>query len=450
MKARSFSLNINYKIKPFNKTIKKIDSDKSLSIRSFLIGSISQNISTVKNVLESEDVFSTINCLKKLGVKIKRNKKGSYSIYGKGIGSLFAKKNLSLNFGNSGTLARLLIGILSTTPNIEIKVTGDHSLNKRNMETLIMLMTKFGTEFLPKNKSNFPLKILSSEMPIGINYKSGVSAQLKSAVMLAGLNSYGTTEVIEEKKSRDHTENILRNNPKAIKIINKKKNIIKIFGKQSLKHFNIIVSGDPSSAAFFTALTLLNKKSFLKIKNIGLNPTRIGFYELLKKHGANIKFSNLIKKNNEISGDIIVKSGKLKNAIISSKNFYEKTTDEFPILFIIAALTKGVSIFKGIGDLANKESNRIIEMQRVLKQIGIKSFASKNEIKIYGKNFIKNKNKKILVPNLGDHRICMSSVVLALLTGVKTEIKNFETVNTSSPSFLEIIKSLGGKFEIKK
>ena len=151
MYSKSFNLNINHKIKPFIKTI-KVDSDKSLSIRSFLLGSIAQNISEVQNVLESEDVFSAISCLKKLGVKIKSKGSGSYLIYGKGLGSLFAKKNSSLNFGNSGTLARLLIGILSTTPGINVMVKGDKSLNKRSMEKLINLMSEFGAQFLPKNK----------------------------------------------------------------------------------------------------------------------------------------------------------------------------------------------------------------------------------------------------------------------------------------------------------
>ena len=431
MQAKSFSLNINRKIKPFIKSI-QVDSDKSLSIRSFLIGSICEDVSVAKNVLESEDIFSTINCLKKLGVKIKKNSK-SYLIYGKGLGSLFAKKNLNLNFGNSGTLARLLIGILSTTPDIEIKIQGDHSLNKRSMKKLIKIMSEFGAEFLPKNKFNFPLKLVSTEMPVGINYKAGVSAQLKSAAMLAGLNSFGTTEIIEDKKIRKG-----------------RKKLIKIFGKKNLNPININIPGDPSSAAFFVALTLLNNNSALKIKNVGLNPTRIGFYELLKKHGANIKFSNKRKKNNEIVGDINIKSGKLKKPIIASKNFYEKTTDEFPILFCIAALTKGTSVFKGIEDLANKESNRIKEMQRVLKQIGIKSISKKNEMKVFGKNFIEIKNKKITVPNLKDHRICMSSAILSLITGIRAKINNFETVNTSSPNFLKLIKSLGANFEIKK
>ncbi len=449
MESKSFSLNINNKIKPFKKSI-KVDSDKSLSIRSFLIGSICQNVSIAENVLESEDVFSTIKCLRKLGVQIKKVKSKYYLIYGKGLGSLHAKKNLKLNFGNSGTLARLLIGILSTTPDIEVKIQGDKSLNKRSMKKLIDLMSEFGAEFIPKNKFNFPLKLVSTEMPIGIKYKAGVSAQLKSAVMLAGLNSYGASEIVEEEKSRDHTENLLNQNKSAIKIKKDKKKIITISGKKQLNPINIKIPGDPSTAAFFTALTLLNKNSFLEIKNVGLNPTRIGFYQLLKMHGANIKFFNIRKLNNETIGNIKIKSGKLKKPILASKDFYTKTTDEFPILFCIAALNKGISKFKGIGDLVNKESNRIKEMQKILKQIGIKSIAKKNEIKIFGKNLIENKNKKINVPNLGDHRICMSSTILSLVTGIKAKINNFETVKTSSPNFLNIIKYLGAKFEIKK
>ena len=449
MPNKSFSLNINHKIKPFVKSI-KVDSDKSQSIRSFLIGSISQNISITRNVLESEDVFSTIDCLKKLGIQIKKVKPQKYRIHGKGLGSLFAKKNLELNFGNSGTLARLLIGILSTTPGIEVKVKGDSSLNKRSMQKLILLMSEFGAEFLPKNKFKFPLKLISTEMPIGINYQAGVSAQLKSAVILAGLNSYGITKIVEKNKSRDHTENLLQKNSQAIKIKKGKEKIISIFGKKNLEPINVVIPGDPSSAAFYTALTLLNQKSILKMKNVGLNPTRIGFYELLKKHGANIKFKNKKKQNNEIIGDIIVKSSRLKKPIIASKNFYEKTTDEFPILFCIAALTKGVSIFKGIEDLANKESNRIKEMQKILKQIGVKSIFSKNKLKIFGNDLIKIRNKKVKIPNLGDHRICMSSTILSLITGIKTKINNFETVKTSSPNFLRTIKSLGAKFEVAK
>ena len=241
---------------------------------------------------------------------------------------------------------------------------------------------------------------------------------------------------------------LLKNN-QAIKIKKDKKKLIEIFGKKYLKPTNIRVPGDPSSAAFFTALTILNKTSNLKIKNVGLNQTRIGFYEILKKHGGKIKFKNKKKINNEIYGDIYIQSSKIK-PIKASKDYYVKATDEYPILFIIAALTNGVSTFKGIGDLANKESNRIKEMAKVLNQIGIKTIVKKNQIKIFGKKNISIKNKKIKVSDLGDHRICQSTVILSLITGVTTSLKGFETVNTSAPSFLKIIKSLGGKFEIQK
>ena len=446
MSVKSFNLLLRNKISSFKKNI-EIDSDKSISIRSFLIGSICQNISTVNNVLESSDVKSTINTCRKLGVKIERIKPSSYKIYGKGLGSLHSKKNVELDFGNSGTLARLLIGILSTTPNIELKIKGDHSLNKRNMKKLISLMTKFGAFFIPKNKFNFPIKIISSKIPVGINYKAGVSAQLKSAVMLAGLNSFGNTKIIEQEKSRDHTEQMLLNNTQAIKVKNNKEKIINIYGKKYLNPININVPGDPSSAAFFTALTLLNEKSLIKIKNVGLNSTRIGFYQLLKKQKAKIKFTNIKKINNEIRGDIIVESCKIK-PINASKKYYVNSTDEYPILFVIAALSKGTSIFRGIDDLANKESNRIKEMQKILKQIGIKSSFSNNKLKIFGKGMIDASSKKINIPDLGDHRICMSSFILAALTGARAKIKNFETVYTSSPSFLKTMKLLGAKFEI--
>ncbi len=448
MLQKRFNLFLNSKILPFERII-EVDSDKSISIRSLLIGAISKNISSVKNILESEDVKSSINCLKKLGVKIVKKGKKKYLIYGKGLGSFILKKNRSLNFGNSGTLARLLIGLLTTNPKIEINVTGDKSLNKRSMKNLIELMKKFGANFYPKNKFFFPLKIISSEMPIGINYKAGISAQLKSAVIFAGLNSYGITQISEKQKSRDHTENMLLRNKQTIKVINNKNRLIQISGKKELNPIELNIPGDPSSAAFFTTLALLNKKSSLCIKNIGLNPTRIGFYNLLKKQGAKIQFNKLKKTNNELHGNIFVKTSKIK-PLKASKKYYVNSTDEYPILFVIAGLTKGVSTFKGIGDLTNKESNRIREMQKILKQIGIRSQSKKDELKIFGKKLFDASEKNILVPNLGDHRICMSAFILGVLTGAKTIIKNFETVNTSSPSFLKLMKKLGAKFEIQK
>ena len=241
---------------------------------------------------------------------------------------------------------------------------------------------------------------------------------------------------------------MLLQNDQVIEVKSQQKGLINIFGKK-LKHFQISVPGDPSSAAFLTGLTLLMKKSSIKIKNVCLYTTIIGFYELLKKHGAKIKFKDIKKINNELIGNILVESSNLR-PIKASKKYYSNSTDEYPMLFIISAFIKGISIFEGIEDLANKESNRIAEMQKVLKQIGIKTIASKNRIKIFGQKKNNYNSKKINIPNLGDHRICMSTFILAILTGVKTKINNFETVFTSSPSFLKIMKNLGAKFEIKK
>ena len=451
MLNKSFTIKVSKKINSFNKTIFP-DSDKSISIRSFLIGAVSHNISEVKNVLESGDIYSCIGILKKLGVKINRIKAKHYLVYGKGLGSLYAKRNTVLDCGNSGTTARLLVGLLSTNPDIHVRIRGDHSLNKRNMSKLIDLLSEFGATFLPKNKITFPLTLISSEIPIGIEYrKAGVSAQLKSAAILAGLNANGVTNVYESKKSRNHTESLLLQSPNVLKIKkHKEENLIKVYGKSYLNPLKINVPGDPSSAAFFTALTLLTSKAKLKIKHVGLNPRRIGFYDLLKKHGAKIKFKNIKKINHEKVGDIIVQHSPKLKAIKSNANYYVSTTDEFPILFVIAAFIKGTSVFKGIEDLANKESNRIKEMEKILNQVGIKCKSTRNEMKVFGGTSIKKISTTIKVPDLGDHRICMSSVILSLVTGIKAEIKNFETVRTSSPSFLEIIKSLGGHFEIKK
>lgn len=443
----SYSVLIEKKIKEFNKTI-NVDSDKSISIRSFLISAISNDVSKIYNALESDDVNSCIQCLKKLGVKIKRIKNKDYLVYGKGLGSLYCKKNTILNCGNSGTLARLLIGILSTTPNIQVIIKGDSSLNKRNMVKLMNSINEFGCQFLPKEKKHFPLKIISSEMPVGIEYETGNSAQIKSAVIFAALNSYGNTKIYEKLKTRDHTENILLKNSKSISF-EKKNNLIKIFGKKNLNKINIKIPSDPSSAAFFVAMCLLNKKSELKIRNVCLNPRRIGFYNLLKNSGANIKLLNKKKENNEVVGDIIIKSGRIR-PLKANPKYYLSATDEYPIMFVIAALTNGTSKFNGISELANKESNRILEMQKILTKIGVKTKSTRDSIIIVGKKKIIKNNSLIKVNCKNDHRIAMSCAILALNIGGKFLIKGFETVKTSSPSFLNIIKSLGGKFEIKK
>ena len=312
-----FSVIFKERINRFNKSI-KVDSDKSISQRSFIIASICEGVSKVKNVLESEDVFSTINCLRKLNCKIKKISKGQYEVYGKGLGSFYCKKNTTLDFGNSGTAARLLgFGACSTNPNIQVKLTGDKSLNKRNMFKIIKTMELFGTKFLPKNKFHFPLTLISSEMPIGFKFNAGISSQIKSAVILAAINSYGKTLIVEKIKSRDHTERMLKHNVQTIRVKKGKQNLIEIKGKESLSPINISIPGDPSSASFYAALCLLSKNSKVILKQVHINPTRIGFFNIIRKHKGRISFKNKKNQGNEIVADVHVASSKIRSLNVS-------------------------------------------------------------------------------------------------------------------------------------
>ena len=218
-----------------------------------------------------------------------------------------------------------------------------------------------------------------------------------------------------------------------------------------MRAFNYTVSADPSSAAFFIALTLLTPKAKLTIHNCLCNKSRLGFYKVLKeKAGADIKIKNLRKSpsSGELIGSIVAKNSTLK-AINCNKKLVPSLIDELPILFLISALTKGISKFQQINELTKKESNRIEEIRKILTQAGIKCKSTKNSMIIYGKNKIETKNKSILVKTKNDHRICMSSVIFSLITGIRTKIENFETVNTSFPAFIQLIRNLGGKIEIK-
>lgn len=445
---KKFSVLIKNKISKFNKII-SVENDKSISHRALLIASQCIGPSTLKGVLEGEDVKNTITCLKNLGVKIyKKNK--NYVVYGNGLGSFKKPYKNKLYVGNSGTLARMLIALIATNPKLKVKMVGDSSLNKRDMKRIIEPLSKIGCTFFPKNKKNLPFTIEGTGMPLAQkHYELLGSAQVKSAILLAGLNTPGITQVVEKKISRNHTENILANIKADLTIKKKNKiNIISINGKKNLSSFNLEIPGDPSSAAPFIVLTLLTPKSKLQIKNINCNPTRIGFIKILKKMNANIKIKNIKKKSGEYVGDILIKSSRLK-PISCPKSLVPSAIDEFPLLFITASTIKGVTTFSGIDELRNKESDRIKGIEKGLNQIGIKTKSSKSSLKIYGSpNVVKKKTLKIF--SKMDHRIAMSFFCLGQILNTKVEINNFETVNTSFPKFLITMKSIGAKFEIKK
>ena len=445
---KKFSVSVKKKIEKFNKKI-EIPGDKSCSIRAILFARQCIGISKIKNLLESEDVLNCINALKiSLGVKIIK-KKNIYQVYGNGLNSFKVRKKITkIYVGNSGTSARLLFGLLSTHPG-KFYLYGDQSMNKRDFTRVTQPLEKVGAFFYPRNKKTLPLTIEGTNMPLAQKHiENRGSAQVKGLILMSALSTAGITTIEEKKISRNHTELFLKKINADIKIRKLKKgNLISLRGQKNLYGFDYTVGSDPSSAAFLIALTLLTPGSKLVIHNVLCNDTRIFFLKVLKKVNANIKINNLRKVSGELLGSITVSSSKLKPIIISKD--IGKLIDELPILFIIAALTKGVSKFKNVADLKNKESNRLLESKKILTQAGIKCKITKDSMVIYGKDKIETKNKSILTKIRGDHRICMSSVIFALVTGIGAKIKNFETVNTSFPGFVALIKNLGGNIVIK-
>jgi 3-phosphoshikimate 1-carboxyvinyltransferase len=416
-----------------------IPGDKSISHRALIIGSQATGIVKVSNLLESADVFSTMNALRKFGVHIiKRGK--DYHVYGLVVGGL-REYNGTINCGNSGTTARLMMGLLSTYP-ITINFTGDKSLSKRPMARVINLLKEFGANALPENKNTMPFKFLGSYVGLQNDQKLNVpSAQLKSAWCLAALNTKGISTLEERFETRDHTEIMLKYLNANIKVKkSKNKKIISIFGKTPIDAKDISVPGDISSAAFMIILALISKNSKVTIKNVLLNPTRTGILDVLKKMKAKIKIKNKKTVCGEIVGDIEAKSSNLKATIVPEK-MAPRLIDEYPILFIAACFAKGTSNFKGIEELRVKESDRIKSMEDGLKPLGVKVSSTKSSVKITGNNSFKL-NKKIKIDAKGDHRIAMSFYVLSQVLNKSFKIKDFNYVKTSFPSFTKTINTL--------
>ena len=428
-------------IKPFNKTI-ETEGDKSLSIRWALIASQAKGKSKSFNLLKSEDVINTLRCLKKLGVKV-NHKNNSCEIISKGLNSFKYKKNLTLNAGNSGTLGRLIMGLLVHSK-VKIKIIGDKSLSKRDFLRVTEPLKKFGAKIIT-NKGKLPIYILGTAHPKPIRYfENKGSAQCKSSIMLAALNTKGTT-IIKAKKSRDHTELLFNSLGLPINIIKKNNyDFIKINGRKKIKSFNYNIPSDISSSAFFIVLTALSKHSKLKIKNVNINPTRVGVLKILKKMGINIRLSNYKIYKKEKIADLIVESKNSLKAINCPTKLNSAAIDEFLLIFLVAAKAKGISYFKNLSELNQKESPRLIWGAKILNKMGVRNVLKKNSIKIYGNPNLKIEKKMIIKNFLKDHRVFMSCVVAALTLGGKWKIHDKDSINTSFPTFIRKIKNLGG------
>ena len=426
----------NYNIKNFS-----VSGDKSISIRWVLLSSLSEGKSKAFNLLMSEDVLAAINAIKKLGIKVKI-KKNFCEIHGEGIDGYSYKKNLTIDAQNSGTLGRLIMGLLVNS-NHKIKIIGDKSLSKRDFKRIGDPLKEFGIKVNLKNNKNLPLTILGSRnlKPIRYHEKRG-SAQCKSAVIFAGLRTNGTT-TIKAKKSRDHTELFCKFLKLPIKVKKYKHfDIIKIKKANKIAPIHYKIPSDISSASFFIVLTCLSENSSINIKNVNINPSRIGIIIILKKMGAKIYFKNKRKYKGELIADILVKSSKNLKAINCPPSLNSGAIDEFLLIFLVAARSKGISYFKNLSELNEKESPRLNWGAKILNYFGIKTILTKDSIKIFGNPNI-NINKEIEIKNyLKDHRIFMTSVIAGLAFGAKMKIHDKDSIKTSFPNFLKLIHDI--------
>ena len=431
---------IKKKINKFNKKI-SVSGDKSISIRWVLFASLASGVSKAQNLLISEDVLAAINAIRKLGVKVVLKNK-SCKIFGNGIDGYKYKKKLTIDAKNSGTLGRLILGLLVNTSN-PIRVIGDQSLSKRDFKRVSDPLAKFGVIFKLKDDKNLPLTIQGSKdlKPIRYLEKKG-SAQCKSSIIFAGLRTNGTT-IIKAKKSRNHTELMCKYLGLPLFVKNKNNyDEIRVKKVKKIKPFNYTIPSDISSSAFFIVLTALSTNSKLLIKNVNINPSRIGIITILKKMGVNIQFKKKKNYKGELIADILIYSSKKLKAINCPAKLNSEAIDEFLVIFLVAAKASGVSYFKNIGELNQKESPRLKWGSKILNEMGIKTITTDNSIKIFGNPDLKI-NKKIVIKNfLKDHRVFMTSVIAGLVFGGKWIIHDKDSIKTSFPSFLEIINDL--------
>ena len=417
-----------------------IPGDKSISIRWVLISSLSNGVSKARNLLMSEDVLAAIKAIKKLGVKVVL-KDNICKIYGVGVRGYKYKKYLTINAHNSGTLGRLISGILIDTT-YPIKIVGDKSLSKRDFKRVAKPLSRFGASFQLKNNCNLPLVIKGSQnlKPIKFFENKG-SAQCKSSVIFGGIKANGKT-FIKAKKSRNHTELLFKYLKLPIRIKkNKNFDIIEIRKVKEIKPINYKIPSDISSGAFFIALTVLSKKSKLIIKNINVNPTRVGIISILKKMGVKILLINKRIYKGEAIADVFVESPKNLKSINCPTSLNSEAIDEFLIIFLIAAKAKGVSTFKNLEELNKKESPRLKWGSKILKMMGVKVITKNNSIRIFGNPNLKV-NKKIKIQKyLKDHRVFMTSVIAALSFGGEWHIHDKDAIKTSFPSFLKLINT---------
>ncbi len=429
---------------PLRGTI-QVPGDKSISHRSIIFGTLAVGETTVDGLLEAEDVLCTIDAMRACGAHISKDPSGRWHVHGVGVGGLTSPESV-VDLGNSGTAARLILGAL-TPQRLTATLSGDASLSKRPMRRVLTPLEQMGAVFVCRDGDRLPITIEGAADPMPITYEMPVaSAQVKSAILLAALNTPGTTTVIEKKATRDHTERMLRHFGVPVEVEDAAfGQRISITGQVDLTPAHVVVPGDISSAAFPIAAALLTPGSQITIENVGLNPLRDGFLRAIEKMGARIAVQNKRDQNGEPVADLEVHYGPLTGAEIPAE-WAPSMIDEYPILSVLAAAADGQTVMRGLEELRVKESDRLSAMAKGLTACGVQLDELEDGLIIQG-----SPNQGALaggaqVETFLDHRIAMSFLTLGLATRDPVEIDDASMIMTSFPDFIPLMTQLGARF----
>ncbi|PSO10795.1 3-phosphoshikimate 1-carboxyvinyltransferase [Sphingobium sp. AEW4] len=419
-----------------------VPGDKSISHRSLMLSALAVGESRVEGLLEGEDVLATAAAMRAMGADIERDADGIWHIHGVGVGGLLQPET-ALDMGNSGTSTRLLMGLLASH-DLTATFTGDASLSKRPMARVTEPLARMGASFTTSPGDRLPLTMRGACPAVPLDYRLPVaSAQVKSAILLAGLNTPGITRVVEPIPTRDHSERMLRGFGAEldVEVEADGTRIITLVGEAELKPQQIVVPGDPSSAAFPMVAALLVSGSQVTIANVGLNTTRAGLIDLLREMGGSIEVINPREVGGEPVGDLAVTASALKG-VEPDPALAPSMIDEYPVAFIAAALAQGRSVFRGLEELRVKESDRIATMAAGLRAIGVTVEELEDGIIIEGSGGAPLAGGGPIATKL-DHRIAMSFAVAGLVSRDGVMIDDMAPVATSFPTFVPLLRTLG-------
>jgi 3-phosphoshikimate 1-carboxyvinyltransferase len=418
----------------------RVPGDKSMSHRALMFGAIAIGETTIKGLLEAEDVINTAKAMTALGAPAYRDADGTWHVQGVGVAGLRSPA-APLDFGNSGTGVRLAMGLMATTP-LSARCIGDASLSKRPMGRVTVPLAQFGTIFEASEGNRLPLTLHGAKNPVPVTYTLPVaSAQVKSAVLLAGLNTPGITIVIEPTPTRDHTERMLKGFGAAISVEQKPDGRhIMIEGQHELTAQDLDVPGDPSSAAFPMVAALITPHSDIVIENIMLNPTRTGLIETLIEMGGDIAIENRRLAGGEEVGDLHVKSSRLHGIRVPAARA-PSMIDEYPVLAVAASFADGTTRMEGLEELRVKESDRLAAVEAGLQANGVSTHSGRDWLEVQGGGA--PGGGKVITHM--DHRIAMSFLVMGLASRIYTTVDDSRFIATSFPDFTGLLNGMGAR-----